>query len=54
MREAREQKDWHAERTFAQVAVRIAEVTGRAIGKGASPRYGKPRHRIESESIVAI
>ncbi len=52
MRDARDRRDWHAERTFAKVAVRVAEVTGRAIGKGMSPRYGEPTHRIEDERIV--
>ncbi len=52
MRDARVRRDWHAERTFANVGVRIAEVSGRAIGKGASPRYGEPTHRIEGERII--
>ncbi len=53
MRLARERGDRTTETMFAKAAVRIASVTGRAIGKGISPRYAMPTHVIEGERIVA-
>jgi hypothetical protein len=52
MRRAREQGDRNAEILYSKVAVTIAAVTGRAIGKGISPRYAQPTHRIDGEQIV--
>lgn len=52
MRLAREQGDWTMETLFAKVAVRVAAVTGRAIGKGISPRYSTPTHMVYGDRIV--
>jgi hypothetical protein len=54
MRLARERGDGADEAFHAKVAVRIAAVTGRAIGKGISPRYGVPTHRISGERILPL
>jgi hypothetical protein len=53
MRLSRERGDHASEILFAKVAVRIASVTGRAIGKGISPRYATPTHMIDGDRIVA-
>jgi hypothetical protein len=52
MRLAREGGDRQAATLYAKVAVTIASVTGRAIGKGVSPRYAAPTHGIDGERIV--
>lgn len=52
MRLARETGDRQAAAIYAKVAVTIASVTGRAIGKDISPRYATPTHSIDGERIV--
>jgi hypothetical protein len=54
MRLAREKSDRNAETLYAKVAVRITSVTGRAIGKGISPRYATPTHVIDGDRIVRM
>jgi hypothetical protein len=50
MRLARDRADHRAETLYAKVAVRIADVTGRRIGKGGpEPRYGIPSREIDGE-----
>jgi hypothetical protein len=53
MRLAREQGDQVTESLFAKIAVRIACVTGRVIGKGISPRYAMPTYMIDGDRIVS-
>jgi hypothetical protein len=54
MRLARERGDGADEALYSRVAVRIAAVTGRSIGKGVSPRYGVPTHRIHGDRILPL
>jgi hypothetical protein len=54
MRLARDRGDHEMATLYTRVAVRIAEITGRAIGKGISPRYGQPTRVIEGDRTKRI
>ncbi len=54
MRLARDRGDHETATLYTRVAIRIAEITGRAIGKGVSPRYGQPTRVIEGDRTKRI
>ena len=54
MRMARERGDQETMTLYTRVALRIADVTGRAIGKGVAPRYGQPTRVIEGDRTKRI
>lgn len=54
MRLARNRGDHEMAMLYTGVAIRIAETTGRAIGKGVSPRYGEPTRVIEGDRTKRI
>lgn len=54
MRLARDRGDNEIATLYTRVAIRIAEITGRAIGKGVSPRYGQPTRVIEGDRTKRI
>jgi hypothetical protein len=54
MRLARDRGDHETAMLYTRVAIRIAEITGRAIGKGVSPRYGQPTRVIEGDRTKRI
>jgi hypothetical protein len=54
MRMARDRGDHEMATLYTGVAIRIAEITGRAIGKGVSPRYGQPTRVIEGDRTKRI
>ena len=54
MRLARDRGYHEMATLYTRVAIRIAEITGRAIGKGVSPRYGKPTRVVEGDRTKRI
>jgi hypothetical protein len=54
MRLARDRGDHETAMLYMRVAIRIAEITGRAIGKAISPRYGQPTRVIEGDRTKRI
>lgn len=54
MRLARDRGDHEMATLYTRVAIRIAEITGRAIGKGVSPRYSQPTRVIEGDRTRRI